>query len=146
MTTTANNTERKFIQTEKKITVDNYPYGFTLKTTLFDYMEFDQKKGYRHCTQTINPKTGRINNPKKSTYYEFMLRYRNEIGHIKTKTIDFNKSFHETDQTAKEISEVWEVLTDDEKKYCISQYKYFLQVGCIASVQYAGTETETATK
>ena len=53
-----------YIKTAEKIEVLNYPYGFKLKTTLTDYLEFDAKKGYRHCTQTICPKTGRINKPK----------------------------------------------------------------------------------
>ena len=74
---------QNYIRTNEKIEVNNYPYGFKLKTTLFDYIEFDKKKGFRHCTQTINPKTGRLNNPKKSTYYALLVRYYNEDGHIK---------------------------------------------------------------
>lgn len=45
----------QFIPTNKGIEVKDYPYGFRLKTTLFDSMEFNRKKGYRHITQTINP-------------------------------------------------------------------------------------------
>lgn len=135
-----------FIPTAEKVTVDNYPYGFTLKTTLYDFMEFNPKKGYRHVTQTINPKTNRLNNPKKGTYYTFLLRYKNEDNHIKVKSIDFNTYFHNMNEPAKKVAEIWEILTDEEKEYLISNYKYNLQVACIASVQYAGTDTDTATK
>jgi hypothetical protein len=76
----------KYIPTTEKVTVDNYPYG-GLRTTLYDTMEFNPKKGYRHVTQTVNPKTNRINNPKKSTYYDLMVRYYDENGHIKTTVI-----------------------------------------------------------
>ena len=75
---------QNLIPTNQKIEVENYPYGYTLKTTLFDTMEFNPKKGYRHITQTINPKNGRLNAPKKSTYAPLKVRYYDEIGHIKT--------------------------------------------------------------
>jgi hypothetical protein len=81
---------QNYIPSTEKIEVLNYPYGFKLRTTLFDYIEFDKKKGYRHCTQTICPKTNRLNKPKKSTYYPLLLRYYNEAGHIKTVGFDFN--------------------------------------------------------
>jgi len=66
---------KNFIKTAEKIEIQNYPYSFNLKTTLYSTIDFDIKKGYRHSRQTINPKTGRVNNPKKSTYYPLMLRY-----------------------------------------------------------------------
>lgn len=79
-----------YIPTFAKIEVYNYPYGFKLKTTLTDYLDFDVKKGYRHCTQTICPKTGRINKPKKGTYSNLIVRYYDENNHIKTLHFDFN--------------------------------------------------------
>jgi len=45
----------KYIKTSEVIAVENYPYGFKLRTTLTDSMEFNAKKGYRHVTQTVNP-------------------------------------------------------------------------------------------
>lgn len=55
---------KDFISNSRKIIVQNYPYGFKLRTTLYDYIEFDAKKGFRHVTQTINPKNGVLNKPK----------------------------------------------------------------------------------
>ena len=74
----------KFVNTDQKIVSENYPYGFREKTTKTDYLEFSPKHGFRHCSQTINPKTGRPNNPKKSTYYDVMVLGTNEDGHCKS--------------------------------------------------------------
>ena len=55
--------------------VKDYPYG-RLRTSMFFNVEFNPKRGYRSVRQTINPKTGRLNNPKKSTYSTYMLLYK----------------------------------------------------------------------
>lgn len=106
----------KTIQTSEKVAVENYPYGYTLKTTLYDTIEFSPKKGYRHVTQTINPKTGRLNAPKKSTYYPLMVRYYGEDGHIKTfvSTVNGHK---EINKATKFISENFDVFTKEEVTY-----------------------------
>ena len=49
----------------KKFSVDNYPYGFTLKTTCYFWVEFNKKRGFRICKQTINPKTNLSGNKGK---------------------------------------------------------------------------------
>jgi len=51
----------------KTITVDNYPYGY-LKTTAHFGTEYKKGKGYRSTFQTVNPKNGRLNAVKNSTY------------------------------------------------------------------------------
>ncbi len=61
---------------------DDYPYGRLRCHITFD-VEFKAKKGYRFVTQTTNPKTGRVNKPKKSTYSEFVCLHRDENGHVK---------------------------------------------------------------
>jgi len=47
--------------------VENYPYGFVLKTKKRYSIE-QNKKGCRVIEQTLNPKTNQWNKPKKSTY------------------------------------------------------------------------------
>lgn len=64
-----------------KLTSESYPYG-RLRTTAFFNVEHT-KNGFRTVFQTINPKNGRINAPKKSTYYHAILPMINETnGHI----------------------------------------------------------------
>ncbi|MEK6880453.1 MAG: hypothetical protein AABY22_12630, partial [Nanoarchaeota archaeon] len=71
------------------ITVDNYPYG-GLKCKMTFSVEFSKKKGYRSITQSVNPKTGRLNNPKKSTYSHFLYMVKEEeTGHIKFEGFQF---------------------------------------------------------
>lgn len=80
----------KLVPTDQNIISQNYPYGFRLKTTKKDYLEFNPKFGFRHCYTTINPKTGRENTPKKSTYYKIMLLGTNEDNHCKSIVFDIN--------------------------------------------------------
>ena len=80
----------KLVPTDEKIISENYPYGFRLKTTKTDYLEFSAKHGFRHCYTTINPKTGRLNTPKKSTYYPIMLLGTDENNHCKSLVFNIN--------------------------------------------------------
>ena len=119
----------KFIATSEKVKVD-------------DYIEFDIKKGYRHCTQTINPKSGALNKPKKSTYSHFMLRYFNEDNHIKVIYIDFNVPLENMNLQVEKVMEIWEYLTAEERTYLVDSYRYYIKIAAIASVQYCSTDKE----
>jgi hypothetical protein len=48
--------------------VDDYPYGFKLRTKIRYWIEMKPGKGFRFVSQTMNPKTQRWNAPKASTY------------------------------------------------------------------------------
>jgi len=61
--------------------VDNYPYGYTLKTKIRYWVE-TTRNGQRFVSQTLNPKTNIWNNPKKSTYSQIILIGLNEQEHI----------------------------------------------------------------
>ena len=80
----------KLVPTDEKIISENYPYGFKLRTTKTDYLEFSAKHGFRHVYTTINPKTGRTNTPKKSTYYKIMLLGTDHNNHCKSIVFDIN--------------------------------------------------------
>lgn len=73
---------------EKSFKVDDYPYGFTLRTSIFYWIESKLGKGDRFCSQTINPKNGKRNAPKYSTYSPCMFMYLNEKGHVTHGIID----------------------------------------------------------
>lgn len=70
------------INKETAYKIENYPYGFKLKTTIYVWLETN-KNGVRMVTQTINPKTWKENKPKKSTYDVYKRLYINEDWHIK---------------------------------------------------------------
>lgn len=68
----------------EKTEVKSYPYG-RLRTSAFFSIEFDKKRGFRSVFQTIDPKSGRINKPKKSTYSDILYQFIEEgTGHVKT--------------------------------------------------------------
>lgn len=48
--------------------VGDYPYGFKLRTNIYYWVEFRVGKGYRFRAVTRNPKNGKMNKPKYSTY------------------------------------------------------------------------------
>ena len=127
-----------FIPTNEKVTVENYPYGFTAKTTLFDYVEFVPKKGYRHCTQTVNPKTGSLNAPKKSTYYPLLVRYYNEMGHIKSVVFDFNGD-EAINKGCRFVAENFTVFTPDEIKYLYAFAQMMANADFKATCIYGGS-------
>ena len=66
---------------ETALAVENYPYGFRLRTTIRYWIE-TTKHGERFCSQTVNPKTGRWNKPKKSTYSQIGIMTELDNGHI----------------------------------------------------------------
>lgn len=68
---------------EKGLIIENYPYGFRLRTKIKYWIETDKKKGDRFVSQTLNPKTGVWNKPKYSVYNAVMVMCQDEEnGHI----------------------------------------------------------------
>lgn len=63
--------------------VDDYPYGGH-RTQIRYWIETVKGKGDRFCSQTLNPKTGRWNKPKKSTYtpVRFMTLHPQDDGRM----------------------------------------------------------------
>ncbi len=80
---------------ENPVIVENYPYGFRLKTKARYYIE-TTKNGQRSVFQTLNPKTQKWNAPKKSTYSEIMLLIRNlENNHVENDSFSITYSDQE---------------------------------------------------
>ncbi len=80
---------RNYIANSEVVEVKDYPYGFKLRTTLINKVEFRPKFGFRVITQTINPKTGVLNKPKNGNYHHFLMRYYDENNHIQFESFDF---------------------------------------------------------
>lgn len=75
------------VSPETAYVVDDYPYG-RLRCTIKFWLETDVNKGARFCSQTINPKNGRVNAPKKSTYAKLAgCMYLDEQGHCQWKAL-----------------------------------------------------------
>lgn len=57
--------------------VDDYPYGFRLRTSIRYWIETKKGHGQRFVSQTLNPKTGNWNKPKAGTYHVLAVMIRN---------------------------------------------------------------------
>lgn len=90
--------------------VDNYPYGYTLRTKIRYWTE-TTKNGQRFISQTLNPKTNLWNKPKKSIYSQIILIGLNEQNHI-TYTCLSMYSLEE----AIRFKEKYETFLDDYQK------------------------------
>lgn len=74
---------KRFLPIDESVTVDNYPYGFNLRTSITYSVERKPGNGMRSVSQTVNPKTGKPNKPKHSTYSAFVRLYEDtETGYI----------------------------------------------------------------
>jgi len=90
------------LEQHKPILVKNYPWGFTLKTTIKYWVEVT-KRGSRFCTQTINPKTKEWCKPKKSTYNAVSLLVVDNTGKVRTISLDYNDTREKIDLFIKEF-------------------------------------------
>ena len=132
----------KFIPTAEKVTVSDYPYGFRLRTTLYDSIDFDFKKGYRHVTQTVNPKNESLNKPKKSTYSDLLVRYYDEeTNHIKVLHFSFNGD-KEINRAVKFIGANFDLFTEIEISYFTTCFLAMAMLSMKASVIYSGAKFE----
>lgn len=136
-------TQLTFKPTTEKIISENYPYGFREKTTKTDYLEFNFKKGFRHCSYTINPKTGKQNAVKKGTYDDLLLLSTDENGHCKSFALSLNGS--------EELQRVFDFMSKEEnfKLFTAEQIEYlymsilmYSKVNAKAQVIYCGTDWE----
>lgn len=132
----------KLIPTSEKIEVKDYPYGFNRRTTLYDTVEFNQKRGFRRVTQTVNPKTGRLNKPKKSTYQSILYRYKDENGHIKNVIFNLNGGAKETNTVSNFLKDNFELFTLEERRYLYQSILVSLKISMRGNAMYGGAKVE----
>jgi len=109
---------KSFHTTTAQVAVENYPYGYKLKTTLTHSLEFKSGKGFRHVTQTVNPKTGRLNNPKRGTYYPLMLLATDN-------ETNYTRSYALNPNSAETVNNAAEFMRD---KYYLFQHREIVHV------------------
>jgi len=120
-------------------TNDSYPYG-RLKCTATFAIEFDGKKGFRTVFQTINPKNGRLNAPKKSTYSDLLVM-RNTNGFIDHLHFSFNGE-DKMNNVLKFINEHFELFTPKQIEYLYLKVVALSKVSMVGTVQYCGAKFE----
>lgn len=131
----------KKFKTTETATVDNYPYGY-LKTQATFSLEWKKGKGFRTVFQTVNPKNGRINAPKKSTYSEVLLMVEKDNGHISYTGCGFNGR-DAMEKGLKFMAENFEYFTEEQIKDIYLHIALMLRVDLQAIVAYCGANLET---
>jgi hypothetical protein len=76
---------------ENPVIVDDYPYGFRLRTQIRYWIE-TTKNGQRFVSQTKNPKNGEWNKPKYSTYSQIKIVVKDEKGYVTNTGYDMSYS------------------------------------------------------
>jgi len=61
------------VSPETAYLVDDYPYGYTLRTSIRYWVETKKNFGQRFVSQTLNPKNGNWNKPKAGTYSDVVV-------------------------------------------------------------------------
>ena|ERR1700744_3122587 len=86
--------------------VSDYPYGYTLRTTIRYWLDFHKTRGTRLVSQTINPKNGRWNKEKASTYCRFGgCMYLDEKGHVQWAGLTEYSDYAEAKKWSEEFSD-----------------------------------------
>ena len=78
------------INEETAYLVDDYPYGYRLRTKIRYWIESNKGRGDRFCSQTLNPKTGKWNKPKKGTYSAILVMGKKDNGHIGCRGLSYS--------------------------------------------------------
>lgn len=117
--------------------ITDYPFG-RHRTTGKAWLEFSARHGFRFCRQLVNPKTGRYCAPKKSTYYECALPIRKENGHFSYMVWDLNKTTEEMAAQFTEIANVWNLWSQDQQKFILTQAFAMTKVKIRVAYEYQG--------
>jgi len=128
----------EYFKTNEKQEVKDYPYGY-LRTSAFFSLEFRAGKGFRKIFQTIDPKTGKLNNPKKGTYSLLMLMGKDDHGHITYAYGHFNCA-EAINRDCKIVFENFNLFTPEQIKHFYSCVLMMLKVEARALVSYCGAD------
>ena len=126
--------------TDTKIEVKDYPYGY-LKTSMFFSVEFKASKGFRAVRQSINPKTGVLNKPKKGVYSDIILLDVNDEGFASFKHGQFYKQ-EDLNELMDYLSENFELFTPEQVEYLYMKVIGFLKMTCVSMATYCNSKTD----
>lgn len=130
----------KYFKTTESVTVDNYPYGYKQCEATFS-LEFVKGKGFRTVFQSVDPKTFRLNKPKKSTYSNIIVMYQADNGHIKYQGFGLNGR-DEINTGCKFLAEHFDLFTPEQISDIYLTLLAMLKVDMKATAIYGGSPIE----
>jgi hypothetical protein len=130
-------------KTTDKITTNDYPYG-RLRCTATWELEFNDRKGFRTVFQTINPKTGRLNAPKKSTYSPIIVLTQDNItGFTSTIHLSLN-GVPELNKGLNFVDANFDLFTAEQIEYIYTHVAAMIKVSWYAVIGYCGADKDAA--
>lgn len=118
-------------------TVQNYPYG-RLRTQATFSIEFKKNRGFRSVFQTINPKTGRINKPKKGTYRQIMFMINND-GFVKFHGAEFYE-LEKFNKVTEFLYKNFDIFTQEQAEYLYTNAFAYLKQEIVSLKAYCGVD------
>jgi len=112
--------------------VENYPYGFRLRTAIYYWIETVAKKGDRFCSCTVNPKSGRFNAEKKSTFTNIGFMFLDENNHVKWSGLNIYSKPEEVEAFINKVGE--ENLNEEQAK----QYRHLTGKKVVEIDEFSG--------
>ena len=132
---------RTYLPTTTKHHTPDYPYGYKLRCEKWDWIEHKPRKGFRHVSQTKDPKTGRLNKPKAGTYCPVLLMYLDENGHVQTAGYNFNGETYLNNACAF-LNRTAHYFTEEQVKDLYAEIVTNLRAGMYATKVYGGAKEE----
>lgn len=102
---------------QNPLIINDYPYGFKLRCTIKYWIETAPKKGDRFCSQTIDPRNGRANKPKKSTFSCIGVMFNDENGHTHWEGLSIYSGREASAKFIEEIGGVEKLNPEQKKMY-----------------------------
>lgn len=101
---------------QNPVVIDNYPYGFKLRTQIRYWIE-SSKKGNRFCSQTMDPKKNKWNTPKCSTYSLIGIMTKDEKGYISWQGVSEYTEKDKVEEFVKQIGGESKLNPFQKKRY-----------------------------
>lgn len=112
--------------------IENYPWGYKLRTTMFIWVETLPKKGDRIVRQTIDPRTGKLCAPKQSTFSPIKWLYLDNMGHVQSDGVNI----YTNKETVKNVIET--IGIENLNKEQLKQYNALLGINEVKFDEFTG--------
>lgn len=112
--------------------IENYPWGFKLRTTQFVWVETLPKKGDRIIRQTIDPRTGELCAAKASTFSPIKWLFIDENGHVQSTGLNIYTNKETVTKCIEQIGV--ENLNKEQRK----QYNQLMGINEVKTDEFTG--------
>lgn len=134
---------KEYFKTTDIASTDDYPYG-RLRAHVDFGVEFKPKFGMRTAFTSTNPKTGRVNKTKNSTYSDVVVMFKDpDTGHVKWESYDVRckESFNKLSNF---MVEHYDLFTAEEIEYIYITLLAHSKMEVHGLVTWSGVSVEKA--